>query len=152
MRTKNKISIKHVVGDIRKVIKEHKITDRAPIMRIIGVAQSFVEGSSDYGDWVALTGQFKATNLLTDEDYVAGKCFVPDSVTDLVLGYLKDGGASVEMAFDIHLIIDDSSSVGYTYEAETLMEISEDSAIARLESQLSGNKKLAAPGGKKKAA
>lgn len=130
-----KISIKTVVGNIRPIIKGMDHGASVAVLRVVGVANGVKRGTSDYGDWEALVGMFKATNLITGENHRSSKCFLPDVATDMIASVVSNG-SPVEFAIDIHAVVDDESQLGYTYAVHPLLEPGEDDAIARLEKHL----------------
>lgn len=131
-----KISIKTVIGNVQQGIMRQEIKP-GNLMRIVGVASGVKTGVSDYGDWLALTGQFKATNLLTNEQYTSGKAFLPDEASDLIAGAVRgEDSQAVEFAFDIGVKLDESSATGYVYTVTPLMEMGGDDPLARIESSL----------------
>lgn len=92
-----------------------------PLYTIIGVAQGVKEGTSDYGDWVGLLGQFEAVNRDTGERFASANVFLPDVAQDLIVAQLRSGAQNVQFAFTIGARVDDSSTVGYTYTAEPIL-------------------------------
>ncbi len=136
MNLLKKISVKGVIGNIKKMVASGDVACGTAIMRVIGIANGTKEGVSDNGDWVALKGQFKATNLLTGEQFGSGVCFMPDVATDMVSGMLTEDVKSVEFGFDLIVKHDESSATGYTYVAKPLVEAGQDDPLARLESNI----------------
>ncbi len=136
MKFINKISVSEVCGNVKVIVKDMKDGAKKPIMRIIGLANGTQSGESDNGPWVALKGEFKAVNLLDKEEYVSGKCFLPRGISDLVAGQLGDDVKKVQFAFDIIIVEDLESQVGYHYEAEPLLKPQENNALAMLEHQI----------------
>ena len=92
-----------------------------PLYTIIGMAQGIKEGTSDYGDWVGLLGQFEAVNRDTGERFASANVFLPDVAQDLIVAQLKGGSQNVQFAFTIGARVDDTSTVGYTYTAEPIL-------------------------------
>jgi hypothetical protein len=64
-----KINAKTVWGKI----KNDDIPEKGskPLFRVIGQAMGTREGDGDYGEWVALVGNFEAVNLATGEVFAA---------------------------------------------------------------------------------
>jgi len=129
-----KISAKGVCGNVKKVLRENLSPDQETmdLMRVIGVASGVKTGTSDHGDWVALLGNFKATNLVTGEIFQSGKCFLPDIASDMIAPVVSSG-QPVEFAIDIYVQIDDESATGYIYGIKPLVTPGADDAISRLE-------------------
>lgn len=144
-KLQKKISISKILGgkpSLKALLAYTAETGKAdmPLCRIYGAASGTKTGVSDFGEWTALTGQFRGVNTATGETIDSGVCFLPDVALDLVVGVLVPG-ATVEFAFDIAIRADESSATGYIYLATPLVSEAE-SAISRLENKL---KALAAP-------
>ena len=129
----NKISIATVYGKIaRAELYKEENGGRLPIMRVVGVATGFKNGKTirqlpsgemQESEWIALTGQFAATNLATGQVFRAGKCFLPQSATSLVHGAMQgENVKGVEFAFEVHALRDDDAATGYVYETSSLIE------------------------------
>lgn len=135
MQLLNKISVATVVGNIKAIVKTLKEGESKAVMRIFGIANGTQTGESDMGPWTALKGEFKVKNLLTNKEFISGKCFLPRSISELIEGQLGDG-QKVQFAFDIIVVEDESSQVGYHYTAEPLIKPQENNALALLENQV----------------
>ncbi len=136
-----KISVKTVAGNIKKLIAAQPEGEEKPIpfMRVYGVATRAEIGESDYGVWKAFIGQFKAVNLLDGVEYSSGKLFLPDVAGDLLEGALGASETnSVEFGFDLIAVPDEASTIGYVYQAESLIEPAKDDTFSRLEKSLPG--------------
>jgi len=132
-----KLSVKTVCGNIKKMVAAEEIKGATPIMRVFGTASRAVVGESDNGPWVAFVGQFKAVNLLDGTEHQSGKLFLPDVASDLLEGAVSANEAgSVEFGFDILAVPDESSAVGYVYQANSLIKPAEDDTLLRLEQNL----------------
>lgn len=129
-----KLSVKTVVGNVKKMVASDEIKEPTAIMRIFGVATRAQVGEGDNGPWVAFIGQFKAINLLDGTEYTSGKAFLPDVASDLLEGALAgDGAQGAEFGFDVLVVPDESSATGYIYQAESLIKPTEDDTLSRLE-------------------
>lgn len=132
-----KISVAKVFGKINAaVISKQGADGKLDIMRVLGSAQSIKTGVSDFGEWRALGGQFRATNLVTAEIFDSAVCFLPDVALDLVCAQLEGGAKAVDFAFDISAVLDESVAVGYSYRASPLIQAEEESPISRLEAKM----------------
>jgi hypothetical protein len=126
----NKITVKDVCGG-----KVPRITEETPLMRVIGFAQGLKTGESTFGEWVALLGQFKATNLMTGEIYSSAKCILPDIAQEGIVAALQSGAAkTVEFALDI-IAIPAETPTGYQYVAQPLLDNNSD-ALEALEARI----------------
>ena len=145
-----KISVKTVVGDVKKMVASGEFTG-GPIMRVLGHVEELKHGETDNGPWIALLGTFEATNLLTGETFNASKCFLPDVLGDMVVAQLQrakaeDANAAIQFGADVGIKLEPSSAVGYTYMATPLTQKSADPLEAlRLEVSQKAPLQLAAP-------
>ncbi len=73
---------------------------KTPILRVFGVARGTKNGTSQFGQWTALVGDFAAVNLESGEEFRAGVCFMPETALGLVEGALAGSPDGVEFAFD----------------------------------------------------
>lgn len=141
MNLVKKITPKGVCGDIKKRVlalaKDGEIANEQKIylFRVVGKANRFDVKMTDLGESVALKGMFKATNA-DGEEFRAGVCYLPDTASEAVAGALNGENESVEFAFDISVITDDSAITGYVYEVKPLIEPTEDDALNRLSDSL----------------
>lgn len=145
-----KISTKIVCG----TVKAPKHGEVRPLMRVGGMANGVKKGSTDKGDWIALTGSFVARaynedGSLADDEYRAGTCFMPDVAVELIAGQIQEG-VNVTFGFDINVKGDETAIVNYVYEAEPLIEAAEDDPMEQLADTLM-DKPLAISGPKSKA-
>lgn len=107
------------------------------LYEVVGIASGTKTGSTDHGDWTALTGNFAAQNLSTGEQFRSGVCFLPDVALDPTVGQLDAGAASVQFGWIIGIKGDDSVQCGYTYYARPLIEPSEDDPLEILRGSMS---------------
>ena len=131
-----KISIAKVFGKVNAATLAKAEEGKIVVMRVFGTASGVKTGVSDYGDWSALSGMFRAINPVTGETFDSGVCFLPDVALDLIVGQLNSGAASVDFAFDVLAALDESSAVGYSYRAVPIIQ-QENNPISRLEALIS---------------
>lgn len=95
------------------------------------------ELQEDFG----FTGQFKATNLETGEEYTAAVCYLPGAAKDILDGVLSttENVSGVEFIFKIQARYDEKSATSYVYEVETVVK-QENAQLARLENLAKGDK------------
>lgn len=91
----SKISVAKCHGKL-----DPKALPKTPILRVFGVARGVLTGTSTFGQWEALSGDFIAVNLETGEEFRSGKAFMPDIALNLVTGALAGSPDGVEFAFD----------------------------------------------------
>ena len=99
--------------------------------RLVGVACDTKTGTSQYGEWTALVGDFIKTTP-DGETERAPQAFGPDMVISPVVGALKMGGGAVNVAVDVYVVHDEKSPVGFAYRTENVIPDQEDSPMARL--------------------
>lgn len=145
-----KISVAKVFGKVNAVTVAKAENEVLAIGRFFGSASGTKTGVSDFGEWTALTGQFRAISAETGETFDSGVCFLPDVALDLILGQLNSGARVVDFAFDITAVLDKTVQIGYSYRAAPILEMNTDSSIARIEAQLEKMAALPAPGKKRK--
>lgn len=137
----SKISMAKVVGKIKKP------TEKTYLMQVFGIANGIENGTSQYGNWTALKGQFRAVNLESGEMFQAGECFLPNIALNLVQGALTDENKSVEFAFNVGVYPADNA-FGYEYCCDPLMAAAETDPLEIMQKKLAA---LPAPDKKKKA-
>jgi len=130
-----KISIAKVFGKINAAIIAKAGGTSIHVMRVMGSATGLKTGVSDFGEWTALTGQFRAMNPETGETTDAAQLFMPDVAQDMIAAQLKGNATAVDFAFDLFAVLDEASPVGYAYRATPLLNEGE-SPIARIEAKL----------------
>ena len=136
-RLRRKISVKTVTGldpnDMRDIIQDGPVN----LFTVVGVARAFQKGTSDYGEWIALIGEFEATNVLTGEVHNGGRCFMPRHVTDLVMPAFggSESDAAVEFAIMVGVEKADNN-FGYEYTADTYLEPEKSDRMASLRGML----------------
>lgn len=144
-----KITTKTVMGKVKEAIAGlgDKFQQNTPAMRVLGIANGVQTGESDYGPWVKFKGEFKATNLLTGEEFRSRSCMLPELASDELEAALSDeNNDSVEFAVDV-TVNPSENTIGYEYGIIPLVEAQRDDPLARLSSQVDG--KLEAPQKKK---
>lgn len=153
-----KISVATVSGaiDLKKLFKHHEDNgDDAPLplMRVIGQAVGLKIGTSAYGDWTALVGRFKATNLETGEVSEASQCFLPEIAMvpiQVALANASQGG-SVTFAIDVSVRAIPANKrklggVAYEYTFDPVIEPNDDDPLVALERQIQAGPKALAFG------
>lgn len=136
-RLERKISVKTVVGSVDK--NELPETGSKPLMHVIGHAQRVKEGTSDYGIWQKLLGQFEAVNLETGEVVVSPQCILPEPINGMIAGQLigDDKVESVSFAVEIGAKASGrAGGTGYEFTSKPLVEASEADPLADLRSKV----------------
>lgn len=135
MDLQKKISVARLCGKMTAA-RVAKAGGRIQLARIIGEAIGVKTGVTDFGEWTALTGQFHGTNLETGETMASAVCFLPDVALDLITAQLSGGAKAVEFAFDISVVADESSSVGFIYTASPILQAADNDPIKRLQAKI----------------
>ena len=128
MEILNKITVKAVCGEL-------KCDKPQDLCVIIGVVRSSEEVKGIYGTSHRLVGEFKATNLKTQETFFSGNCFLPAIAESLVIGQL-DVDNAIQIAFKIG-IRPANNKAGYEYTVKPLIEPAQNNPLAMLESKIS---------------
>lgn len=141
-----KLSVAKVFG---KVILSKLIAapnQRIHVMDVIGLAVGTKAGDSDYGDWTALQGKFRATNAETGEVFESATLFLPDVALIPIQVALSQGSA---VSFAISLYVDYvAERVGakaggspFEYSWEPLLdEDAESDPLARIEAAIAAKR------------
>ena len=137
-KLQKKISIAKIYGKVNAAVISNKSagTGEIHVMRVLGSATGIKEGVSDYGDWKALTGQFRGIHPETGEITDAATCFMPDLCLDMVAAEISRGAVAVDFAFDVFATLDETAPVGFTYRAVPLLQASGESPITRIANKL----------------
>lgn len=135
-----KLSMRSVTGSKKEMLALAESGKGKPVLaaRFMGMATGIKTGEGDNGPWLALTGEHKGINAATGEEVRSPVCFMPSPAGELVAAQLaQEGVNTVNYAFDVLVIEDETSAVGYVYETKTLMEVSEADPLNALEASLS---------------
>jgi len=142
-----KVSVKTVCNKPKSFFKELK--EETPMMRIVGLARKYDIGTSQYGEYLKFIGEFHATDLSTGEQSVGAVAFLPQPVDGMLkesIDSMSEGGKKpVEFAFDIFVIPDPATEVGFQYRVAALTETKTSDPLAELLNKYSNVPMLAAP-------
>jgi len=78
-----KITVAQVFGKIK--VADLPEEGETEIMRVAGYASSTKSGTTQYGEWHALQGEFAATNLDTGEVFISKTCIVPGPMGEALI-------------------------------------------------------------------
>ncbi len=111
------------------------------VMRVWGVAVGVKKGISNYGEWVALVGDFKALNPTTpDTVQRASQCFLPEiALLPVQVALEQSGNQSATFGMDVFITRALNPKPGgsvYEYTFEPLVAASADNPLARLEAEI----------------
>ena len=122
-----KISAKTVFGTIGNDIKGKLVGDTEVVLfRVVGQARTVKTGTTDKGEWLAFRGDFVAVNMDTGKSFRASTLFLPAVAQDIVeVALIGAEGGSVNLAFDIAIVGNEASAVGYEYRVRALLPVTE---------------------------
>ena len=125
-----KITMKELCsGDVKKA-------EAGYIGRVTGIANDFITGETNYGPWTKLKGQFLGQDI-TGKKFVSGNCILPEPGNSLVAGQLMDEEITeVKFSFDLYKVLDDSSTVGYVFKTEAVLEVQQSDMLESLVNSL----------------
>lgn len=151
MKLVSKVSVKTVFGKIpTNLVEVTNVVDgvttvekalragKHGVMRVIGESRGYKTGNTAFGEFVAFTGQFRATNMATGEIYTGPNLFLPDVASGLMRAQHDSSEGPIQFAFDIG-VQPASTPHGYEYTVTPLMEPSESDPLAALEAKLTAN-------------
>lgn len=124
-----KLSVATVYGEISK--DSEAVNNSSPIIRVFGIASGIRTGQSNFGDWVAFTGDFGAINLESGEAYRGPQVFIPQPAQGMLEAALSKS-ENVEFAFEIGVKPSKKGSMGYEYTVRPIKEASDSDAFAAL--------------------
>lgn len=118
-----------------------------PLYTVAGIARGFKTGTSNYGDYCELKGDFIATNKETGEALRSTRMYLPEVAEDMILNALSaEGVNAIEFAFEIGVKPNKKSATKYEYYCTSLLEAGENDPLAALVNQVGMNVPgLAAP-------
>jgi hypothetical protein len=122
MELQKKVSVARVTGWKMSSALIHKkgVDGRLYVGTYMGSASGTKKGTTDFGDWEALIGIFRAISPSGDV-FESGTCFLPDVALGMITGQLNAGAVGVDFAFRLYAVLDENSPVGFSYRAEPLL-------------------------------
>lgn len=130
--------------DMDLIAKLEKSGGSAPLLDVYGVATKFKPGTSNFGDYIAFLGSFRAIRHSDKQVFQSGKFLAPKMIEEGLWGAMGNDVTNVQFAFRIGVKFDKKAATKYVYTAESLTPPAENDPVAMLEKQLAG-KLLAAP-------
>lgn len=129
-------------------VKSEKIS--LDIAHVGGTARGVKSGTSSFGEWTALTGDFWAQNVATGEEYRSTVLIMPSIAQDLVVNALRDSdNNAVDLAFTITATPDVADGVvrgrGYKFGAKPVIQPKEADEMSRIKSLFAGQQKPQLP-------
>lgn len=151
-----KLSVATVFGKIKLSELMAAPNQTLKIMRVIGMATGTKSGTTSYGEYSALQGQFRAIHPTTGETFDAGTLFLPDIALVPIKAALAGGAQGVEFAIDVSAVYvaeKEGFKAGgspYEYTFENLLPMGGDDVLARMQSKLLALAAPKAPEGEQK--
>lgn len=105
--------------EIKKAVTGKKTT--VDLLKVVGITTKAQSGQTDKGEFLKLSGTFKAVNLLTGEVFDSSSCILPNFVSE-PLAVALDASNEVEFAILIGAKEDVTSVVGYQFTVKPLVE------------------------------
>ena len=133
MQILSKITMKAIVGDIKATLGDAAQID---LVKVYGVCTGSFVKPTTYGDSVGLKGEFKALNVATNEEFIAGVAYLPKSLTDLIANQISDEVTKVQFAFIVGAKAAPKSSVGYEFTVKPLLKVEKNDTLALIENQM----------------
>jgi len=120
-----KITVSSVYGKVK--VKDIPESGELPICRVSGVASGTESGTSDYGAWCALTGEFAAANLDTGESFVSPVAFIPGAMGDALVQSMEsalreDATSRLKFVVSISVKVSPRDENKYEYIVRPVME------------------------------
>lgn len=134
-----KLSVATVYGaiDLKKIVNSDK---PVKVMTAYGMAVGTKSGSSTYGEWTALVGQFKAVHPETGEVSEASQLFLPDvALIPIQVALAANNSQAVSFAINVFAQRSKNNKPGgspYEYTFEPLLPPAEDDPVKRLEERM----------------
>lgn len=107
------------------------------VARILGSARKFEVGTTQFGDYIAFSGEFRGWDI-SGEEAMGVKAFLPSPLDEMLAGQIattqaEEGNAqkSVEFGADL-FIVEDDTEVGYKYLVKPLLETKASDPVAAL--------------------
>lgn len=130
--------------DMEILAKLEKNGGNQPLLDVYGVATKFKPGQSNYGEYIAFMGNFRAIRHSDKQVFHSGKVILPKMIEEGLWAAMGPEVNNVQFAFRIGCKFDKKAATKYVYTAESLTPPAENDPVATLEKQLAG-KLLAAP-------
>lgn len=133
MKLLKKIAVAQVCAVDKNFFKN--VIEETPVMRVLGLVRKHEIVTTTFGDAVKFIGEFHAFDLTQDtpEDCVGPVCYLPQPVDGLLLAGLQaNPGATLEFAYDISVVPDPKTTVGYQYRVRSITETAESDPMQAL--------------------
>jgi hypothetical protein len=120
-----KLSLASLIGKIEK--------PKGPtaLYRVIGTVIGVKTGTSTYGGWTALMGDFEAINLDSGEMYASSKAFLPEPALSMLAAASMKSPGGVEFAVEVG-VKPANNAFGYEYTVRPLIDSAPTDALKAL--------------------
>lgn len=137
MKLVRKINAKSVVGSPATVVKLAS-DDGEPVMLVWGRATGVsvrhdMDRNGEPQEYFFLTGDFRARNVETSEEYAAPTLSLPEYCMLPARGALEGEASMVELAFEVLAVESDDSPVGFRLDVRPLIEDQQEDPLRSLE-------------------
>jgi len=142
-----KITISTVAGKAAKWFEKlmNSPTKSLRLMQVFGFATFSKPDASEYGEFVKISGNFRAVNLDTGEITNAPQVILPNFLGQALHGALMtpDRSGPVKFAFEIGVVYDPAAATKYVYTIRDLMPPQQDDPLAAMQALIMGAAKPA---------
>lgn len=121
-----KMSAKTIVGKIEPPEKQ------VDLFAIYGVATGTKTGSSNFGDWLAFTGDFEGIDIATGEVSRSPVCFLPEPGQGMLEAALLKNDNGIEFSFIVGVKPNKASTTGYEYTVKPVVASKQNDALEKL--------------------
>ena len=136
-----KLTIKTAGLDIATIKAALKDSAKIEILSIVGTSSAARPGVTQLGEFLELSGNFAATNLVTGEMFSSGKCILPNFIS-LQLGDAISQAGDVEFGLVLIAVKNEKSVTGYQFEMRSLIETKPTDKMAALMAMMPAAKPL----------
>lgn len=127
-----KLTAKAIMGE--KVKAPEKAT---VLFTVYGIANGVRKGETNFGPWVALTGNFEAVRKSDGKVFRSSNVFLPEPMHGMLVAAVSaDDTRNVQFACNVILKPRADLAIGYEYIAEPVVESGENDPLAALRSSV----------------
>lgn len=126
-----------------------EVTPPTPLYTVFGTATGTRSGTSNYGDWMAFTGEFEAVRASDGERYKSGEVILQEPGHTLLFNTLVelrkvDATGGVQFAFEIgkktsQRWVDTNEGNSYEYTQKSIVNVVRNDPLAALRSAISSS-------------
>lgn len=124
--------------DMEMLAKLEKNGGSQPLLDVYGIATKFKPGASQYGEYVAFLGSFRAVRHSDRAAFQSGKIILPKMIEEQLWGVMGPDVSNVQFAFRIGCKFDKKAATKYVFTAESLTPPAENDPLSVFEKSLAG--------------